>query len=435
MYKNKNYAKSLLATGLLIGGAAVSVTVGEGSLFPATGSFVCVIWGAAYQSPLLDADREIIVMSLTAGDTFSISSRGAEGTVAKAWSINDNIALILSAGKFDELERYVQDGLISFGIVTGTNSYSIALDPPLSALTHGTKIRGLFTNGSTSTCTLNVNGLGAKKLYYVYNAVYTQCDNSTIISGTHMDLSYDTGLDTGVGGWIITNGNIRSVSNLLSLFSDVSTVNTLLGNLVSTNSLEALKVLTPAANKLPYFTGALTADTILLTTLSKAILAANDTSTILKSLGMVGMQVMWSNSQPPVGWLECNGSSISRITYADLFAVIGTMYGSVDVNSFNIPDWRGTFPRGWAHGSANDPDRATRTNRGDGVVGDFLGTKQAHMYGSHQHSITQAVGYAWYVGYPPPGNTGSTYGAYNTSLAGGNETRPINMNTMFIIKY
>jgi microcystin-dependent protein len=41
------------------------------------------------------------------------------------------------------------------------------------------------------------------------------------------------------------------------------------------------------------------------------------------------------------GWLKCDGRSLSRTTYASLFAVIGTAFGSINGNSFNLPDCRG----------------------------------------------------------------------------------------------
>jgi microcystin-dependent protein len=44
----------------------------------------------------------------------------------------------------------------------------------------------------------------------------------------------------------------------------------------------------------------------------------------------------------PVGWVECEGQSLSRTTYADLFAVIGSEYGDGDGSiTFNAPDLRG----------------------------------------------------------------------------------------------
>ena len=54
------------------------------------------------------------------------------------------------------------------------------------------------------------------------------------------------------------------------------------------------------------------------------------------------------NSTIEEGWLLCDGSALSRTTYADLFAVIGTDYGDGDGSTtFNIPDYTGgTFPEG-----------------------------------------------------------------------------------------
>lgn len=52
-----------------------------------------------------------------------------------------------------------------------------------------------------------------------------------------------------------------------------------------------------------------------------------------------GTIVSWSSSSIPTGFLECDGSNVSRTTYADLFAEIGTTYGSGDGSStFGLPD-------------------------------------------------------------------------------------------------
>ena len=43
----------------------------------------------------------------------------------------------------------------------------------------------------------------------------------------------------------------------------------------------------------------------------------------------------------PEGYLACDGQAISRITYSDLFAIIGTKYGNGDeITTFNVPDLR-----------------------------------------------------------------------------------------------
>jgi hypothetical protein len=48
----------------------------------------------------------------------------------------------------------------------------------------------------------------------------------------------------------------------------------------------------------------------------------------------VGTVITFANSSVPTGFLECNGALISRTTYADLFAVIGTTYGQVYLTSY-----------------------------------------------------------------------------------------------------
>jgi microcystin-dependent protein len=49
--------------------------------------------------------------------------------------------------------------------------------------------------------------------------------------------------------------------------------------------------------------------------------------------------VPWSSASVPSGFLECNGQAVSRSTYAALFAIIATTYGTGDGSStFNVPD-------------------------------------------------------------------------------------------------
>lgn len=52
-----------------------------------------------------------------------------------------------------------------------------------------------------------------------------------------------------------------------------------------------------------------------------------------------GAVMAFAGSSAPEGWLVCDGSAVSRTTYADLFAVIGTTYGSGDGSTtFNLPN-------------------------------------------------------------------------------------------------
>lgn len=169
----------------------------------------------------------------------------------------------------------------------------------------------------------------------------------------------------------------------------------------------------------------------------------NDSSKFLNGIGgwgvpggaPVGASMLWFTETPPTGWVELNGASLSRTTYADLFAVLGTRYGTVDANHFTLPDMRGYFPRGWDHGRGIDPNKATRTDRGDGTVGDAVGTKQAEGVLSHRHTAGNATTFQDEM-YGDKGLVGNGKGAATyTGYYGGNETRPININVMFIMKY
>ena len=61
----------------------------------------------------------------------------------------------------------------------------------------------------------------------------------------------------------------------------------------------------------------------------------------------VGTILPWSNSTLPSGYLNCDGTAVSRSTYSALFAIIGTDYGVGDGSStFNLPDLQDKVPLG-----------------------------------------------------------------------------------------
>jgi len=150
--------------------------------------------------------------------------------------------------------------------------------------------------------------------------------------------------------------------------------------------------------------------------------------------GITGSIIMWPLNTSPSGYLICDGTAISRTTYSALFAVLGTAYGVGDgSNTFNIPDYRGQFLRGWANGQSTDPDRTTRTNRGDGTTGDNVGTKQADELKSHTHSGPGGACCDERYGVVRNYANGN-YAPYTTYATGGNETRPTNVYINYCIK-
>ena len=87
----------------------------------------------------------------------------------------------------------------------------------------------------------------------------------------------------------------------------------------------------------------------------------------------------YSGSTAPTGWLLCDGSAVSRTSYADLFSAIFTTYGSGDGSTtFNVPDLRGRFPLG------KDNMGGTSANRVAAAQADVLGGSG----GEEMHTLT-----------------------------------------------
>jgi microcystin-dependent protein len=107
----------------------------------------------------------------------------------------------------------------------------------------------------------------------------------------------------------------------------------------------------------------------------------------------VGTIIPYAGATIPSGWLACDGGTVSRTTYADLFAAIGVTWGSGDGSTtFHLPDLRGRFLRGVNSGSGRDPDAASRTaaNTG-GNTGDNVGSIQGHAIPDHGHNASSAA--------------------------------------------
>lgn len=135
-----------------------------------------------------------------------------------------------------------------------------------------------------------------------------------------------------------------------------------------------------------------------------------------------GMTFYWPSDNPPSWALERDGSAISRAIYAKLFAVIGTTYGAGDGSTtFNLPDDRGEFIRGWDNGRGVDSGRV-------------FGSTQADEFKSHSHNMSAANGVA-YNGGSNTGPMSGFAGTFTSDLTGGAETRPRNRAYLPCIVY
>lgn len=74
----------------------------------------------------------------------------------------------------------------------------------------------------------------------------------------------------------------------------------------------------------------------------------NEIKQVVNNNTPTGTIVLFAGSTAPTGWLLCQGQTISRTTYANLFNVIGTTYGSGDGSTtFNLPNFKGNIPVGY----------------------------------------------------------------------------------------
>jgi len=156
----------------------------------------------------------------------------------------------------------------------------------------------------------------------------------------------------------------------------------------------------------------------------------------------VGTINWFSASTAPLGWLVADGRAVSRTTYAALFAIVGTTYGPGNLSTtFNLPDLRGKFVRGW--------DAAGGTARGYDA-GRSFGSTQGFAMQNHCHQLQVVNGFAGRPEWACPNTAcplGSSYPAHGqlgcyvrtagfTSTEGsGSETRPVNVALLPCIKW
>lgn len=147
-----------------------------------------------------------------------------------------------------------------------------------------------------------------------------------------------------------------------------------------------------------------------------------------------GTVTAFAANTPPDGFLKANGAAVSRTTYAALFSAIGTTFGVGDGSTtFNVPDLRGEFIRGW------DDSRGVDSGR-------TFGSAQADAMQGHWHPIwgcqQMATGGSSY-GFSTGGTLGPVNDAVKSPIADGvngtprtaAETRPRNIALLACIKY
>lgn len=104
----------------------------------------------------------------------------------------------------------------------------------------------------------------------------------------------------------------------------------------------------------------------------------------LQGVAPTGAMMLWPTPTPPGGWLNADGSAVSRIQYSNLFSVIGTMYntGGEDPSTFRLPNLVGRFPLG------NSPAYALASIGGEAAHALSIGELAVHAHGLSTHTHT-----------------------------------------------
>ncbi len=110
----------------------------------------------------------------------------------------------------------------------------------------------------------------------------------------------------------------------------------------------------------------------------------------------VGGILPFGGTVAPTNYLMCQGQSLSRTTYATLYAVVGTVYGAVDGTHFNLPDLRNRLPMGagssYGLGTTGSGSVTLSSGNLPGHTHSF--SASTDNQGSHGHSASGSADYA-----------------------------------------
>lgn len=280
-----NNAQTTLAGSINNITTTITVASGGGALFPnpAPGQGVpCTLTDTA--TGLL---REVVLMTARTGDTL-IVERAQEGTTGLSWTANDLFAQLVTAGGLTTFLQasQAQAQASNYAVDTGSvNSYIVGMLPVITSVIEGTPLRVLIDNDNTGSSTLDY-GAGAVPIY--------RRDGSALIGGEL--------LSGQVAEFIVQGSNVQLMGIQPTTASAVT---------VGTDNNSAVTPLRLAA------------------ALSAVASAPSGTGPL-----------PFSGRTAPSGWLLCNGTAVSRATYAALFAAITeTATVTITIASPGVVTW------------------------------------------------------------------------------------------------
>jgi microcystin-dependent protein len=167
-----------------------------------------------------------------------------------------------------------------------------------------------------------------------------------------------------------------------------------------------------------------------------------DNIVLVGQISYFAFNFLASDPDPPPRYLICDGLAVSRTTYSNLFNVIGITFGPGNgTSTFNIPDLRGMFIRGYDPTGNVDGGRTFGTTQQD-TIQNITGRAQGMYYSNYPYAAGAMAGSNSNVG------SNQTVGTGNSNGQGGSvefdasrvvrtstETRPKNVALLACIRF
>lgn len=294
---------------------------------------------------------------------------------------------------------------------------------------------GTITTGTWNATTISINhgGTGQTTASAGFNALSPMTTGGDLIYGGASGVG--TRLANGGSGQVLTSAGGTSAPTWTNVLTNPMTT---LGDTLYTNASPAAAALpgnTTTTNKFLTQVGTGSAST------APAWSTIQTTDLPAGPINPTGAVIMYGGSTAPTGYLLCDGSAVSRTTFAALFAVISTTYGSGNgTTTFNVPNTKGVFVRGTGSqtisGSTYTGTQGTSQNdttKKNGLaLSDPGHTHTTTIYASDNSSFNVSLGGD---GHTSPTAITSSSNTSGITLGGGDaETRPANITLTYLIK-
>lgn len=211
-----NNASAPLAASITTSTTSITVTTGQGALFPAVAA------GSYFYATLVDSSNNLEIVKVTArsGDTMTVA-RAQEGTVARAYAAADKLELRITAAGLGNLLQLDGTQTVSGNkTFSGANTFSGSI-----ALSGGGSLAGTFSGTATfsgaitfsNTVTANISGNAGTVTDGVYLSTAQTISGAKTFSGqvafTGATVPQFNAIATGIQGRVLVgNRELRMMT-------------------------------------------------------------------------------------------------------------------------------------------------------------------------------------------------------------------------------